>query len=612
MFTLRTTTAIAAVAAGLATSAAAQDAFAIPEIVVSANLDETEADRTGATVTVLTEEDLDKTGEARLTDILARQPGVGIRARGPLGTQTGLTIRGVSQNYIKVVFDGIDIADPSSTQVFYDFGRLTSFGLDRVEILRGSQSAVYGSQAIGGVVSLTTGLPDEIGTEQSAEIEAGSYGTLWGSYGYGIRTETGAAGFTRSHITTDGFSAANEEDGNTEADGYRATRLSARGEALLGDGVLLTFSGFAENSEGDYDQDFPLQDGTPDEVAEAASWGLRLGAEFDAAGFQHEVSASVFRMDRILSGSDGFGANFFDYVGERETLGWTAARPVGTGTLTLGADATWERYSTVNSFGSSASADTETYGLFAEYDFALTDDLDMTATLRRDDHSTFGAKTVGRLAAAWRPAPDWVVRMSAATGYRAPSGYEMTAPFGGNPNLTEETSRSLDFGVERRFAGGAMVKATLFSIETDDLIDYVGGNYVQVPGTTLRRGLELEGEAPVSERLRLSGAYTFTESDNPALSTGSTWNSGFGRHQIALGLDADLSDRLTASVNLLAVADRPVLSDYAVANATFTYDLGNAAEAYLRIENLTDESYELVDGYGTSGRAFYVGLRKSF
>ena len=138
--------------------------------------------------------------------------------------------------------------------------------------------------------------------------------------------------------------------------------------------------------------------------------------------------------------------------------------------------------------------------------------------------------------------------------------------------------------------------------------------YLDHRSTTRRRGLDLEGNARLSEHVALAAAYTYTDASNPAgiSTTAGAWAQSFGRHQVSLGLDADLSDRLTASVSLLHVADRPTLPDYTVANATFTYDLGTAAEAYLRIENLTDKDYELVDGYGTSGRAVYVGLRKSF
>lgn len=636
-----TATALAALATALATPATAQDAFAIDEIVVSANLGETEASRTGTSVTVLDAEDIAKTGETRLTDILARLPGVGVLARGPLGTQTGLTIRGVGQNYIKVLIDGIDVADPSGPQVAYDFGRLTSFGLDRVEVLRGSQSAVYGTQAIGGVISLGTALPEDEGVTQEAAVEAGSYNTLSGRYGYGIRRGGSALGFTLSHVTTDGYSAANEADGNTEADGYEATRLSVRGETMLGDGVTLGFAAFIEDSKADYDPRFyadptrnfsiSLGDGeSSDEQTDALSRGLRLSAGFKAGATRHNLSFGYFDIERVSTGSEVFldydnnwnvigatlRASREEYTGRRTTVAWNATRSLGPGELTYGLDSTRETYGQQADYGyggppSINGGASRTSGAFVEWSGSLGEQLDLTANLRIDEHSVFGTFSTGRAAVAYRVTPDTILRASAGSGFRAPSGYELFGPYG-DASLEPEESTSFDLGLEQWFGASGFVRATLFRIETENLIDY-SSNYFQTTGKTVRQGLEFEGGAEVSDHLRVTGAYTLTDSENPSgLSVGNTWNSGFGRHQLALGVDADLSDRLTASLGLLHVADRPTLPDYTLANATFTYDLGNASEAYLRLENLTDEDYELVDGYGTSGRAVYVGLRTRF
>ena len=611
-----TATALAALATALATPAAAQDAFAIDEIVVSANLGDTEASRTGTSVSVLTEEEIEKTGETRLTDILARLPGVAITANGPLGGIAGMTVRGLGRNYLQVLVDGIEVSDPSAPQVQYDFGRLTSFGLQRVELLRGAQSAVYGSRAVGGVLSLETYLPADTGTEQRATLEAGSHNTVAGSYSFGTRGATGAIGLSLSHIHTDGFSAANEDDGNTEADGFEATRVSVRGEATVGNGVDLSVSAFVEDSTGDYDEGPGVGgDGTTDDVSESLSRGLRLAAGFDAFGLEQEISLSGFRIDRTLSGSNGFGDFRFDYAGERDSLRWIAARDLGAGRVTFGADTTRESYS--NDFGGGAAgSEVTTVGLFAEYDLAIGEDINVTASLRHDDHSAFGDYLTGRVAAVWRLAPETTLRGSFGTGFRAPSGYELADPFAGNPNLTPEESRSVELGIERHFGEDFSIGATVFDIETENLIDYSFATfaYVQVPGTTRRRGLEVEGSARLSDRLGLTAAYTLTDASNPdgVSTTSGAWAQAFGRHQLALGLDAELSDRLSASLGLLHVADRPTLPDYTLANATFTYDLGNTAEAYLRLENLTDEDYELVDGYGTSGRAVYVGLRSRF
>jgi len=614
-------TACLALLTGLAAMPAlAQDTILLDEIVVTGAQEPQETRRTGVSVSVLTEADLDKTAETRLTSVLSRLPGVGILARGPLGTQTGITVRGLSQNYIKVLVDGIDVADPSGPQSAYDFGRLTTLGVSSVELLRGSHSAVHGGQAVGGVLSIdSTQLPDEIGSEGRFVLEAGSYDTYAATLGYGVRGASGALGFTLSQISTGGFSAADENDGNSEADGYEATRLTLRGETEAQNGVVLGFSAFAEDAAGEYDEtqflsvppytSFPA-DGSPDEESDATSKGLRLYARFDTGRFDHELAATWFEIDRGLTGSTEFGATFNDYTGERRGLSWKTGTDLGQGRLVFGADTTDEDYTETSTYGAS-KGDATTSGVFAEYAWAPGATFDLTASLRHDDHSDFGGFTTGRVAAAWQASPDITVRAALGTGFRAPSLYELYGPYG-DDTLEAEESTSADLGIEKRWGDAAAVRATLFWIETDNLIDYAWPAYYQIQGKTRRSGVELEGELALNDRLSFTGAYTYTDASNPTLSAGSTWNSGFGRHQIVLGVDADLTAAISGSFTVLHVADRPTLADYTVANATVSYDFGNETEAYLRVENLFDEQYQLWDGYGTSDQAFYVGLRRSF
>ena len=613
-------TALLALLSGLS-PALAQDAILLDEIVITGAQEPQEARRSGVSVSVLDAEALDKTAETRLTSVLARLPGVGILSRGPLGTQTGLTVRGLSQNYVKVLVDGIDVADPSGPQSAYDFGRLTSLGVSSVELLRGSHSAVHGGQAVGGVLSIdSTQLPEEIGSEGRFALEAGSYDTYAATLGYGVRGASGALGFTLSQITTSGFSAADEEDGNSEADGYEATRLTLRGETELQNGVVLGFSAFVEDTDGEYDEtdilsvppytSFPV-DGSPDETSTARSQGARVYAEFQTGALDHELAASWFDIERSLDGSTVlYGPTFNDFTGERRALSWKAGTALGQGRLVFGADTTKEDYTEASTYGGS-KGDASISGVFAEYAWAPGASFDLTASLRHDDHSDFGGFTTGRLAAAWQATSDITVRAALGTGFRAPSLYELYGPYG-DDTLEAEESTSADLGIEKRWGDAAAVRATLFWIETDNLIDYAWPAYYQIPGITRRSGVELEGELALSERLSFTGAYTYTGADNPELSSGSTWNSGFGRHQLALGVDADLTDAISGSLTVLHVANRPTLPDYTVANATVTYDFGNDTAAYLRVENLSGEDYQLWDGYGTSDQAFYVGLRRSF
>ncbi|MBW6507590.1 MAG: TonB-dependent receptor [Rhodobacteraceae bacterium] len=639
--------ALAALAGSVAAfPAAAIELIELDDIIISAGQEPRAAGRTGATVTTASAADVQATGELGLTEFLARMPGVGILARGGLGGQTGFTLRGVSQNYVKVLVDGIDVSDPSGPQVAFDMGRLTSLNFGRAELLRGSQSAVHGGQAVAGVLSFESPTLDAPGTRQVLMAEAGSFGTAAASYEYAHRSATGSLAFTLSHIRTDGFSAA---AAGSEADGFAATRASLKGETTLDSGVTLGFAAFAEHAKGEWDPqyyadptrsyDVSLGDGESfDEVSRQASAGLRAYALFDAGTVEHELSVTLYDMQRNLFGTEtyldydafwnvsGSTLRTFDvaYSGRRSALAWKGATDVGQGgRLVFGADLTRESYAQTGDTGYGPvdlGANSQVAGVFAEYAQRFGEGLDVVASLRHDEHSRFGGQNTARLAASWRLADDLILRGAVGTGFRAPSGYELYGPYG-FAGLQPEQSRSFDLGLEKQLGADAFLRATLFRIETDNLIDfsdmgtpwdYADDRYAQVPGRTIRQGLELEGAVPLGERFDLTAAYTFTDATTPPLSFGNTWSAGFGRHQLALAVEARLAEGLRLNMAARMVADRPTLPNYSVLSATLHYDVAPGTEAYLRIENLADTQYQTVAGYGTGGRAFYVGLRKSF
>lgn len=636
--------------AALAGSVAAYPAQAIElieldDIIISAGQEPRAAGRTGATVTTATAKAVRATGELSLTEFLARMPGVGILARGGLGGQTGFTLRGVSQNYVKVLVDGIDVSDPSGPQVAFDMGRLTSLNFGRAELLRGSQSAVHGGQAVAGVLSFESPTLDAPGTRQVVALEAGAHGTAALSYDFAQRRDTGSLGLTLSHIRTDGFSAA--ADG-TEADGYEASRIALKGETTLENGVMLGFAAFAEKARGEWDPQYyadptrsysvTLGDGeSPDETSRQRSAGLRAYALFETGAIEHSLSFTLYDMQRRLFGSETYleydafwavsGSTLrtldMAYSGRRGALAWKGATDIGPGRLVFGADLTRETYAQAGDTGYGPvdlSAESQVAGAFAEYAQTFGEGLDVVASLRHDEHSRFGGQNTARLAASWRLADDLTLRSAIGTGFRAPSGYELYGPYG-FAGLEPEQSRSFDLGLEKALGGEAFVRATLFRIDTDNLIDfsdmgtpwdYSDDGYAQVPGRTRRQGLELEASVPLGARIDATASYTFTDATTPPLSFGSTWSAGFGRHQLALAVEAQLGDALRLDVAARHVADRPTLPDYTVVSAALHYDMAPGTEAYLRVENLFDAEYQTVSGYGTSGRAVYVGLRKTF
>jgi len=594
-----------------ATVASAQDEpFDLGTLVLSGEFGETSFEAFGGSVTVIDREEIEATGEVRVADLLARLPGVDVRARGPVGGLSSVTIRGAGQNYVRVLVDGIDVSDVSGPQVAFDFGSLSTADISRIEVLRGGQSAVYGSEAIGGVISITTLRAEEEGKRQFVDVEIGSYDTVRASYGLAADLGAFDYAFTLSAVETEGFSAADENAGNTEADGFSSQRLSFAFGRDLANGGRLGINGFIERGRIEFDEQFPVGDGSPDEVSFNDSLGLRAFAELPTGAIDSTFALTFYDIERDVRGSSGgFGANNV-YTGERiglSYLGSVALDP--TMELRFGADATRETFSQDGDFGPGAGS-ADVFGVFGELAWAVSDRLDVTGTLRHDEHSSFGGLTSGRLAAAWRPSDDWTIRAAAASSYRAPSLYELFGPFG-NPELVPEESRSVDLGVERRLGPDVFARATLFYNETTNLIDFPFP-YEQVPGTVVRRGVELEAGAPIARDLRLDASYTYTDGENPPLTAGNAWNLEFPEHDLAVTLTGDLTDRLSAGVTVQSVWNRPTLDDYTVASALFTYSLTDTTDLYLRVENLLDEEYQLVEGYGTSDRAFYIGVRADF
>lgn len=593
----------------------AQDTFDLGEITVFSNQagTETELERTGVSVEVLTEDDIKRAPETKASDALSNLPGVSTSANGPLGTTTTLRIRGLDGKYIKVLINGIDVTDPAAPQTSYNWGNLTTSNLSRIELLKGSSSAIYGSRAIAGVVNINTVQATEPGTTGEVVAEAGSFDTYRFGAAVANRTEYTTLTFSIDRVESDGFSA---RDGaaNTEDDGFKSTQLTFSAEHQTSETFKLGFSAYYLDAEGNFDEFGG--DGAPpfDEFNETEQIGLRAFGELQTGAVQHTVSASWFESDR-LSSSNGTDSIF---LGDRLRADYTGvyARSEVV-TYTFGAD--WER----ESFESGVDeGEVDTTGVFGEVLYAANSALDLSAALRYDNHSDFGSNVSGRLAAAYRPDDATVIRAVASTGFRAPSLFELNSTDFGNPNLDPEESVSFELGVERQLGAGSFLKATAFYTEIDDLIQFVTltsfpapftGQYQQVPGTSVSKGIELSGEMAISQGISLFGSYTYTDTEDadgdrllrvPA-------------HDFVLGLGTDLSGPLNGQIVLNYVADRPddsgtVMEDYTVVNGALFYDINETAQIYLRVENLFDEEYQTAAGFSASDRAAYFGVRARF
>lgn len=614
--------------ASLATLAAlpAQAQFVdLGQITVLATRVATEIQRSGASVSVLDRAEIEASGAAHVSDLLARLPGVSVVRTGGPGAQSGLRIRGASPGYVAVYVDGIRVDDPTATSVQTDFGHMTLDDIGRIEVLRGTQSALYGGSAVGGVVSITTRRPERDGFSQEVAAEVGSYRSRAARYTLGFRDEQMEASVTLAHRRTRGFTAWEGVPGtpdftpDAEPDGFEATRLSASFRYRASETLSFGVSGFSQRSRNEFDTSDPItfvMDPDSDAVTRWRQSGLRIFAEVDTGAVQHELSATGYRLARDIFENGDFSNGF---AGRRTTLAYQGVADVTPAvTLIWGADTMLER-ATAETLPEGREQ-TRTTGAFAQVLWAPTEDLDLGATARVDRNSAFGSFTTGRLTAAWQVTPQTTLRGAVARGFRPPSLDERFGDYGffvGNPELTPETSNSAEIGLDHRFGGGAEIGATLFWLNTDNLITYdanaVPNTLENLPGTSRRHGLELSGRMPVGDRLTLTGAYTYINARQPS----GDRLTRVPRHDLALGLDAAIAERWRGGVNLQHVAGRAeefgsVFEDYTVVNANLRFAVTDHADLYLRFENLFDRQYQQVPGYATPGRSVYFGVAARF
>jgi vitamin B12 transporter len=613
----------------MAARAGAQDLVIEEEILVTPNRTPTEVSKVGSKVETIDSETIEAQAKPELSDYLTLLPGVYVSPPGGSGQETSLTMRGADKKYVKTLFNGIDISDPTATQVQTAWEHLLIGGVANVEVLKGSQSTLYGSDAVAGVVGISTLGDIEPGLHHHIALEGGSFGTVRGGYALTGASDRGRGSLTLNGLSTDGISHADRRNGNTEADGYRNITGTFAGEHQVGENISVFGSGLLIRSDGEFDDSGnPPVDNLFNEGQTAQKGGrVGLNAELFDGRFRNTISAQVFDIDRdlhIVSAFGPFDANYqglrtkFDYQGDFDVTDWL--------TVQFGADHERQRADVTDNYGTDTSDRFSISGVWGQVIAEPIDNLTLTAGLRGDRHSVFGGYSTYRLTAAYlfedtgtKP------HASFGTGFRAPSLYELYAPFGtGNPNLVPEESTSFDIGIEQAlFDGQFVADVTYFQLDTDNLIDfsYATSSYVQTVGTTRRRGVETSLTWAALPWLDLTGAYTYTHTQQPdgarrprvpvhdlALSAtvrpAERWEFSATTHLVA-----DVQDRISPSYGTFQDV---ALDDYVLLDAKIAYKPTDTMEIYLRGENLLNQKYQVVRGYGMPGIAVFGGFRASF
>jgi len=605
---------LGAVAFGVSISATGQttgaDETKLDAIIVNGSrLDQTLTE-VGSSVSVITREDLDQLGVDFALDAVATAPGVTINQNGAFGGNASVRIRGASTDQTLVLIDGIPVNDPTSTGGGYNFAHLDTDNIDRIEVLKGPQSTLWGSDAIGGVISITTKRPAE-GLSSTLFGEYGSFNTVRGGASISNANEIGDFRLAATGLSTDGISKADEANGNTEDDGYESQTIAAKGGLNLPANMRLETSLLWSDAESEYDSyafgaQGSVADGDEVSNSETLSGNISLKIPLLDGRLENLVQLGYADIERENI-SDGVQSYFTK--GDRILYRYQGTLAINNAnTLAFGA----EREET-----SANEQDSSIDSLFALYEFKPVEDLTLTGGLRVDDHETFGSETTGRVAAAWTATEQVTFKASWAQGFKAPSIFQSTyiCSFCGltepNANLEPETSEAFDIGVQWQSSDQRLtLGATVFDQETENLIDFsytAGYDNIALVDS---QGIELTGTYSVTDWLGVAASYTFIDAEDGEGNELTRLPENTGNVSVSVDPDGPFSGAVLVQYNSKeANTDGSKLDSWTRIDLTGSYDLNETVELYGRVENLLDEEYQQILGYGTPGLSGSVGLR---
>ncbi len=559
----------------------------------------------GQSISVVGSDELQQVQGPDLARVLERLPGVTLARSGPLGSQTSLFVRGANSEQLVVMIDGVRMADAAAPSGGFDFGTLLTSGIGKIELLRGSNSVPWGSDAIGGVLAVTSAEFSGV----RAGVEYGANDTASADLALGTQGDGYALTATGGYVTSDGISAYAP---GAEPDAFRQWRLGLRGKLELSEGLSATVAGRYADSRIEFDgYPFPTYAfaDTPEYQTTRQGSG-RAGLEYIGDGFSLRGGVAVSDTRRAYFDPTYGSAPGFETVGRSWRADFAGMVSLtGDVSIDFGGDSEWTRFSTTYDPRNTARQ-SGGYGLLR----LDRGPLNMTAGVRLTDHDQFGSQWTFGGSASFEVGGPWRIKASLGEGFKAPTLSQLYG-YGGNAALQPETSTAADIGIEHGDRGGDLhFAATLFRRDSSNLIDYVSPSGYFNVGRTRAQGFELEGKARIDGRLTVRAAYTYLDATNRA--TGKDL-ARRPRHALSASLDwvTPLHD-LTLGADLRLVGDSfddrgnfTAIDGHALVTLRASVPLGDHFELYGRIENVTDARYETVAGYGSYGRSAYAGVR---
>ncbi|WP_413700432.1 TonB-dependent receptor plug domain-containing protein [Psychromonas sp. KJ10-10] len=580
-------------------------------------VDEESRTETGTAVSVFTEKDIETLQAKTVAEVLQNAPGVSVASNGGIGHRTSVFIRGSASSNTVVVIDGVKVTDQSSASGGFDFAHLTTDGIEQIEVIRGSQSALWGSDALGGVINITTKKGKQ-GLHSSADIEFG--GNDYAKQSVNINGATSQAHYSlsASNLSTEGISAQTGTDDDPDDDSYRNKVLNLKAgyqftPIFSVDGVMRY-----TDSKSEYD-----------------AYGYASGQDNNVYGtYLNRLAKVNTRLNLLnnhwnnrlsLSYSDTSSENFDPqgyYGSYTENSGETLKAELQSDYLltadefnhrfTIAGEVQKDKYLPWNGGATPEEQKMDSSSIIGEYALDWSKKIFFTGSARYDVNSEFDNTSTYKLAlSAWASK---TIRLHAShgTGVKNPTFSQLFGYYA-TPDLESETSISTDAGIEYNFTDvNGYIDLTFFDAKYNDGIRWNSTTYGYENQDEKVQGIEVSSSFKVLKNLSLNGHYTYLKTED-----GTTEKDELIRrpkHSASLTSTYQYTSKLDATIGINYVGERldygsVELDDYTLVNLGVNYKITDRFSVYGKIENLFDEDYVVITDYGTDPITGYVGVK---
>ena len=578
----------------------------VDEIIVKGARIETPASNFGSSIFILNSEDIRLRGIRSAIDAISSSPGVTTKKNGSFGGVGSVRIRGASSSQTLVLVDGVPVNDASSPGGGYNFEYLDTSNIERIEVLRGSQSTLWGSDAIGGVVNIFT----KSAEDNSVNIlsETGSFGLRKINSEFGLVSNFGKFLFLVDDTSLDGISKADRKDGNIEKDGFETNSYSFKGNTEVNN---IEIKGLLSYIKSDVEYDSfgfvtGVQDGDERSITEEFTGNLTI--KFNLFGEklentfsfnQSDISRDYFTDNNLTFGADG-DRKLYRYQGN---TGFGKYNKIAFG---------FEKEE------SSVSLDKLSIdSLFLLYQFQPIKDLVVSAGIRNDDNKGFSSKTTRKIAAAYKISENISIKSSWGEGFKVPTIFQTTffccGANSANTNIRPEVSTSYDLGFDFSLKDKFSFSFIYFKQDVNNQINFSFslGGYENIDFVE-SDGFEISSNSKVSETVNLFINYSYIDSiDGNGLRLINIPKDS-GELVLTYAPSSKLSGSMALKYNGSEISTYGNLNSWSRVDINLFYKLNNFSEVYFRIENLFDEDYQQVFGYGTPNRSGLFGIKVNF